>query len=725
MGIVYFSEENRFILSTKTSTYVFEIAPTGELRHLHYGAPRDSYAAEPMRAVSFAPYREEHSLVWSSDILSHEFSVYGNGDFRANAAAFAGKDGTGICRFAYEGHRIFPGKPSIDPLPMARAAEDTETLEILLYDPVLCGRVHLFYTVYPREDVITRYWQLENCGDDHITVTRAMSLCMDMERCDLELLSFFGEYHREMMGEERFPLHHGSQVFSSRRGCSSHHRNPFFALCEKEADEEKGAVWGFNLLWSGSYQNEIEVDGRGHTRLLSGLGGEHFAYTLQANERFTAPEAIMTYSATGIGGMTRNFHSFIRKYILPPHSLTKPHPVVLNTWEACYFQIDHELLCRFAEEAAALGFDMLVMDDGWFGQRHNDAAGLGDWVPNDRKFPEGLAAFAHKIRNTGVKFGIWIEPEMVNPDSELYRAHPDWCLRAPSHAPLHSRKQLVLDLCNPQVFDYLTDIFSKAFDGVEIDYFKWDMNRNLSDPASPYLSPAQQGEVEYRYMLGVYRLLSWFRRHFPNAVIETCSGGGGRYDAGMMCYGMQIWTSDNTNPRDRVLIQNAALTAYPPNTMSCHVSNPQDSLASLDYRYKVAVAGMLGYELHILNMSEEIKQEIAVEIAHYRQFEHLIREGDYHRLSSPRGTPYAAYYYISEGADQILLSLIRQDKSPAKPPVLAVKEAKTSATYTDRLSGIQYTGHDLQKGISLPSSAGEYEAHLLYLVEETPCPAGE
>jgi len=553
---------------------------------------------------------------------------------------------------------------------------------------------------------------LENDGKDSVTIEKCMPLTLDLCRSDLDMVSFYGAYNREMR-VERHPLHHGLQSVYSNRGASSHQYNPFVVLCVHKASEERGEVYGFTFVYSGSFLDEVDVDQLNRTRVSVGLGSECFSYTLEAGETFSSPEAIMTYSASGFGKMTRNLHKFVRNHIMPAKALA-PHPVVLNTWEACYFNIDAEKLVAFAKEAAAVGFDMLVMDDGWFGARNNDRAGLGDWFENRAKFPDGLAAFVHKIKAEGVKFGIWIEPEMVNPDSELYRSHPEWALRVAGREPLLSRNQLVLDMSNPAVLDYLMKQFEETFGDLPIDYFKWDMNRHLSNVGSCYLASDRQGEIHFRYMQGVYRLLDWFSRRFPNAVIETCSGGGGRYDLGMMQYGIQIWTSDNTNPYDRTRIQASALVAYPAATMSCHVSNPKENLASLDYRYKVAAGGMLGYELNILNMSDKVKSIMAEQIREYKSFAHIVRLGDYYSLASPEKQDYSAYYYAKE--DEILLTVIEKKGCPkGGTKRLKIKAAKAGVTYTDLRTGKTYSGQSLKEGIVVDLTGEPDSAHLLYL----------
>lgn len=713
MSIRFIKNRKRFVIHTKSTTYAFEVFLDRYLLHLYYGKRTTLFPDPPTQRLSFSPYLHGMNEAQSPDLLPQECSFYGSGDFRP-AALRMSADGTGVCDFVYHSYRIFKGRLALDGLPASRADEHTQTLEITLLDEVSGCRLKLYYTVFAELDVITRYMTLENIGEASVKIEKCMPLMLDLARSDLDMLSFYGGHVREM-NLQRAPLHHGRQAVYSNRGASSHQYNPFISLCTHNASEERGEVYGFNFVYSGSFLDEVDVDQRGNTRVLVGLGSECFSYNLKAGEIFCSPEAIMTYSSAGFGKMTRNLHSFTRMHIMPPQSLL-PHPVVLNTWEACYFAIDEQKLVAFAKEAKACGFDMLVMDDGWFGERNNDRVALGDWYENREKFPDGLAAFARRIRAEGVQFGIWVEPEMISPKSELYAKHPEWALQIKGREPLLSRSQLVLDMANPEVFEYLTSRFEQTFCGVEIDYFKWDMNRHMSNVGSLILSSEEQGEVFFRYMKGVYRLLDWFVSRFPNAVIETCSGGGGRYDLGMMQYGIQIWASDNTNPYDRTRIQASELMAYPAATMSCHVSNPKGSLASLDYRYKVAVGGMLGYELNILEMSDEIKREITKQIAEYKSFEHVIRLGQYASLAHPTKYPYAAYYYTTSDAAEILLSVIEKaDCKAGKTKRLKIKAADPQVTYQDMRTGQRYTGQALRDGIVIELTGEEYSAHLLYL----------
>ncbi len=717
MSIKFVKKTKQFVLSTKNTTYAFEVLKDRYLRHIYYGKKKSNIVSPELKGISFAPYIEEYGHFYSPDSMTNEISFFGSGDFRATALRICGADGTGVTDFVYKSYRIFNGRCAIDGLPMARADDDTRTLEITMYDKVTKCKLFLYYTVFAKYDIISRYMAIENGGENEVKIEKCMPVELDIDRSDLDMITLYGAHNKEC-NYQRVPLHHGIQSVLSRRGASSHQYNPFMALCTHKATEESGEAYGFNFVYSGSFLNEVEVDQLNTTKVLMGLGGECFDYTLAQGERFMSPEAVMTYSCTGLGKMSRNFHAFVRNNIMPKIAL-EPHPVVLNTWEACYFDIDAPKLVCFAEEANKVGFDMLVMDDGWFGARNDDHAGLGDWFENTDKFPNGLAAFARQIKNTGVKFGIWIEPEMVNPDSDLFRAHPEWCLHVEGREPLQSRNQLVLDMSNNDVVEYLIALFDKTFEGVEIDYFKWDMNRHMSNVGSSALAPDRQGEVSFRYMKGVYRLLDWFVKRFPNAVIETCSGGGGRYDLGMMQYGIQIWTSDNTNPYDRTYIQSAAMTAYPAATMSCHVSNPKDDVRSLDYRYKVAVGGMLGYELNILNMNDEIKADIAKQIAEYKKFDHVMRLGEYYNLASPTKYSYSAYYYTTEDASQIVLTLIEKAGTKAgRTKLLKIKSAILDATYTDTRTGKKYSGEELRRGLALDLLGEKDSAQLFIFVKD-------
>lgn len=734
MPISFDKKNGLFTLTTKNTRYVFGIQNGRYLVHHFYGKKTAKYELFKPYVVSFSPYLKECGNTWSPDIFPQEISFFGSGDFRPAALKIRAANGCCATDFVYKSHDIhsapkgFGACAGIAGIPHARGDGNTKLLTVVLFDEVTSCELRLHYTVFYEEDVIARSLVLYNYGKEPVKIEKCMPLTLDLPSFDYDMVTLFGGHYDERH-YQRVPLHHGTQSVCSRRGASSPQYNPFMALCSGKATEDKGEVYGFNLIWSGSFLDEVEVDQTDCTRVGIGLGEENFGYLLEPTAKggptkrgstpFYSPQAILTYSDRGFGRMTRNLHNFTRNHILPERAVKEPHPVVLNTWEACYFNIDEEKLVNFAEESAKVGFDMLVMDDGWFGARNNDRAGLGDWTPNPAKFKNGLGSFVNKVKSKGIRFGIWIEPEMVNPDSDLYRAHPDWALSVPGRAPSLSREQLVLDMANPEVIDYLKDSFKKAFGGLKIDYFKWDANRHICDAYSHALPPERQDEAHYRYMLGVYELLRWFAEEFPDAQIETCSGGGGRYDLGMMAYGFQIWASDNTWPYSRLWMQRSALLAYPAATMSCHVSNPGEDLRALDFRYKVAVGGMLGYELNILRMTDPVKKEMARQVKEYKTFEHLVRLGDYHSLASPFLCPYSAYYYTDGRHKEFLLSVIEKEGiKPGSTKPLKLAEADPEKTYTDLLSGSRYTGRELKDGIVLPLTGEKFTAALLHLHED-------
>lgn len=720
MYINFNSEKNRFTLDTQNTRYIFDIIHEKHPVHIYYGKKNENIELkyEPL-LYSFAPYYDESDQAFGPDVYPAELPCFGSGDFRGTSIKIKNKNGDSVCLFEYEGYNIFNGRKELPGLPFAEADYNTETLELQLIDPVTSCKIKLYYTVFPKEDVISRYMTIENCSGGNAVIEKCMSLSLDIPRCDFDMISLYGGYAQER-NYQRNPLMHGIQSVCSRRGASSAHFNPFIAICDRDASENKGEVFGFNFVFSGNFLDEVEVDQQSTTRVQIGLGYENFTWLLHDGESFTTPEAVMTYSDCGINQMSRNFHSFIRNHILPPEPFDK-RPVVLNTWEACFFDIDEEEMMRFAKSAAECGTDMLVMDDGWFGARNDDSAGLGDWYVNTKKFKNGLASFVNKIKAHGIKFGIWVEPEMVNPDSDLFRAHPEWCLQVTGRKNLLSRHQLVLDMGNPAVIEYLKNIFSKTFEGVELDYFKWDMNRHMSEVGSTYLPTERQGETAYRYMLGVYELLRFFREQFPNAMIESCSGGGGRYDLGMMKYGTMIWTSDNTYPKARIKIQYSSLLAYPASTMSCHVSNPENVCANpseLKFRYEVALGGALGYEMHLPNASKEIRDTVKQQIINYREYEDLILRGDYYSLYNPFECDIDAHYYANGDHSRVLLSVLEVHGMRERKYRISIPGVDPAGTYYDKISDKTYTGGQLIHGFDYRTHDRDPVSQMWYFIKQ-------
>ena len=680
------------------------------LVHTYYGKKKRGAPVEYGQSYrAFSPYFEAYGTQYSPNEAYHELPAFGGGDFRCTSLKIKGANGDSCTRLFYKSFAIRRGRKPLPGLPFASADEETETLEITLADEVTGCIVTLCYTVFEKYDVISRYYTVTNTSPEAFIIDKCMSLSLDIPGIRYDMISLPGGYAWER-DYQRVPIHMGNQSVYSRRGSSSHNFNPFIAICDQKATEERGNVYGFNILYSGNFLSEAEASADGSVRVQIGIGEETFSWRLEENESFTAPEAVMTYSDKGLGQMSRNFHNFTRERICPPEKFPV-RPVVLNTWEACYFDINEDVLVNFAKEAVKYDVDMLVMDDGWFGARVNDCAGLGDWFENRDRFPDGLASFVRRVKETGIKFGIWIEPEMVNPDSDLYRAHPEWVLQCKGRESTLSRNQLMLDMSNPEVVAYLKDSFEKTFGSVDIDYIKWDFNRNLAEVGSPVLPPERQMEAAHRFMLGTYELYRWFGERFPNVMIENCSGGGGRYDLGMMYYSTQIWASDHTGPQYRGKIQFGSTVCYPASVMSCHVSNPGgccDNDKEMDYRFKVAVGGVLGYELNILTASTQVKAAMKKQIAEYRKIEPLILRGEMYRQTnySEGNRNRYAYYFVNNDNTEILSTYIQYsgEKSKSKASKLKFSRADINKTYIDRYTGEEYTGAQLRSGIvQIPS----------------------
>lgn len=714
---------NQIVLKTANTTYAMEILYGKYPVHLYYGKT-SSRADLTFHHTSkpFCHYPESLYMQYSPDSDLVEYSFFGNGDFHPTALRLLDMEtGSDVTDFVFKKARRIKGRVAIDGVPYGEADEKTETLELLMTDAQTGCELRLYYTLFGECDVISRYYTLTNKNKNKsVRILRSMSLSLDIPPKDLDLISFWGGHLKEEQ-YQREPLAHGVRQIASRRGASSPQYNPFFMLAGRKTTEEKGCAYGFHQVWSGSYLNELEVDYFGHTRVVMGLGDDSFSMLLEPGQSFTAPECIMTYTEKGIGQVSRNMHKFIRNHILPPEPFER-RPVVLNSWEAFKFNIDGPLMERFAESAKNTGMDMVVMDDGWFGQRVSSKAGLGDWYENPERFPDGLEAFVKRTKAKGVRFGIWLEPEMVNPDSDLYRAHPEWCICAPGREKMLWRNQAVLDMANPEVVEYLKDRLGKTLAHIDIDYFKWDMNRHMTAVYSPAYPPERQGEVAYRYMLGVYELFRWLRATFPKAMVENCSSGGGRYDIGMMKYSTQIWASDNTIPEDRVFIQCGSTFGYPPSVMSCHVSNRKESVEEprrLDYGFHVAMNGPLGYELDLPSVSETARETMSRQIEEYRRYEKLILNGEFYRLLNPFECGKYAYYFIYEDKSEILLSYLQNEGDmEEKTYKLRMTAADRKRTYRDAISGKRYSGDELYRGIEVRSSTRFNSYYLFHFIAE-------
>ena len=719
--IKYHEAEKVFDLRTEHSTYQMQVREYDTLVHLYYGSPvGDALITDRIvcvdRGFSGNPYEAEKDRTFSLDTLPQEYTAYGNGDYRINGLETEQADGSDTANLKFESYEITKGKYSLKGLPAMFAKEDeAETLEIVLTDRVSGLKAHLLYGVFPHFDVITRAVRLENTGTAPVTVKKAMSMEMDYEYRELDAVHFYGRHIMERQ-MERTHLGHGNWSVGSIRGTSSHHHNPFVILCDRNTEETYGDCYGYALAYSGNFLFETEVDQVGHTRVAMGIHPYHFSWTLEQGERFETPEVIMAYSAEGFGKLSRIYHDAYRSNLIRSKYTEQPRPILVNNWEATYFDFDADKIYHIAEEAKNIGLDMFVLDDGWFGKRDNDWCALGDWEVNEEKIKGGLPALAEKIHGLGLKFGLWVEPEMISEDSDLYREHPDWALKIPGRAMNRSRHQLNLDITRKEVREHIMNQIFKVLDACKADYVKWDMNRSVDNVFSAALPKERQGEVYHRYVLAVYEMMESLVQRYPDLLFESCSGGGGRFEAGMLYYSPQIWCSDNTDAIDRLKIQYGTSFGYPISAMGAHVSvcpNHQSGRTTpFETRGIVASAGTFGYELDLMKMSEEEKKTAREQILKYKEMEHLVQSGDYYRLVNPfENNNHVLWQFVSKDKKETVVCGVRLH-SEANPYIYLFYPQGLDADmkYEDTATGKVYTGAALMKaGLPLPLTTGDYQ----------------
>ncbi len=624
-----------FKLDTQNTSYIFTISPQGHPVHIYYGKrlPSADVDALQMKNTIVFGSAVDYAPGYSLDSQLLEYSGIGKGDYRHSPLECVAPDGSFVTDFVYESHRVTPGTcVSSCGLPFATGAG--ETLMLWLRDTKFRSlRLCLNYTVFADCDVICRNAELHNGENKAVSIRKIMSAMVDFPEADYQLLTLSGGWAKEAH-IQTVPVSSGIHVNDSVTGASSNRRNPAFALLKAGADERQGEVLGFNLIYSGNHYSAVEKTGQETMRVSLGINPHCFAWTVGENERFVTPQAVMTWSDGGINGMAANFHDFVNRHIVPEHFRNRQRPVVLNNWEATFFNFNRKKILKLARQARDLGVEMFVLDDGWFGKRNSDTAGLGDWVVNEKKLPGGLRALSRDIHKMGLQFGIWVEPESVNPDSNLYRAHPDWAIQIPGRKAALGRNQLVLDLTRAEVRDYLVEAICRVVESGRIEYVKWDYNRHISDMYS--VSLKNQGEFFHRYILGLYEVLDRiFRQRHPEILLESCSSGGNRFDLGMLCFSPQIWTSDDTDARERLEIQRGTSCFYPLSTMSCHVSMTpnQQTLRSapLSSRFNVAAFGVLGYELDFGELTPEERKQIKAQIAFYKAHRRTFQFGRFRR----------------------------------------------------------------------------------------------
>ena len=728
MAVRFDEKKNLFTLQTLDSTYQMKVDDHGVLLHTYYGAAADetdfSYLIGPEdRGFSGQPGDEKKNRTYSMDYYPLEYPVQGNGDFRVKAlkAGFEGEVPALDLRFiSYEqgkGKYSLPGLPAL----FEAEAEEAETLKITLKDRVEEIYVTLFYGIFEKKNIITRAASIENRSGKNVVLKRALSLGLDFMEGDMDLIHFYGKHAGERQFERR-NLPHGITEISSSRGTSSHHHNPFVILCDRDTTEDFGNAYGISFIYSGGFRIQMEKDQVDGIRLVCGIDDEEFLWKLAPGESFVTPEAALSYSENGLTALSDQFQKAYHANLIRSPWKDKKRPTLVNNWEATYFGFDAEKLLKIAGEAADLGLDMLVLDDGWFGKRDDDNSGLGDWFVNEKKLGCTMKELVDRVNALGLKFGIWLEPEMVSEDSELYRMHPDWVLQIPGREPNRSRNQLVLDLSRKEVREYMKKFINDTLSCANISYVKWDMNRSVDNVYSAADSTLSQGAVRHKYVLGLYEVMEDMLTRHPDLLLEGCSGGGGRFDAGMLYYAPQIWCSDNTDAIERLRIHYGTSFGYPMSSVSAHVSvcpNHQNGrVTPFKTRGICAMQGSFGYELDLSKLSEEDKAEARRQITVYNENWELFQSGSYYRLNSPmENHDYTAWSYVSKDQRKASLSVIYTDlHGNPKPVRVKLKGLKKDASYD--VDGTVYTGAALMRGgLLIPKPACNYDSYMVCIRE--------
>lgn len=716
MPIIYNEKTREFHLYNQEISYIIKILDNDQPGQLYYGkrlTHREDFGhlfEYAMRDMS--PYAFEENSTFSLENIKQEYPTFGCGDMRFPAYEIERENGSHVVEFVYKEHKIYNGKPKLEGLPATYVESDDEaqTLELVLEDTSINTRIVFLYTIYEAFPVIARSVRFECDSDEKITLLSAMSACVDLPDKDYEMIDLAGVWARERH-VRRHKLDYGIQSIYSMRGCSSYQFNPFLALARENADEFQGQVYGFSLVYSGNFLAQTEVDNYDTARVLMGIHPNGFKWTLGKGESFQTPEMVMVYSEAGLNGMSQTFHKLYRTRLARGTWRDKVRPILINSWEAFYFDFDAPKLLGLADAAADLGMELFVLDDGWFGKRDDSTSSLGDWYPNEEKLKGTLKELAEKINAKGLKFGLWIEPEMTNKDSDLYRAHPDWLLAEQGKRICHSRTQYVLDFSKKEVREYIGDMLENLLAEVPVSYIKWDMNRTFSEVFSNGNDREYQGKVCHKYILGVYELYERLTSRFPHVLFESCASGGARFDPGMLYYAPQGWTSDDTDAIERLKIQYGTSMVYPVSCMGSHVSaspnHQTNRVTPIETRADVAYFGTFGYELDLLKLGEEDKAEIRRQIAFMKEKRDLIQKGTFYRLKSPFEGNETAWMIVSEDQKKALVGYYRV----MQPVNVGFKRLKLKGLKEDtcyKVSGYDYDcyGDELmQVGMILSDSA--------------------
>ena len=706
MPITFDEKRKIFKLDTLDSTYAIGIRE-GYLIHLYYGKkiPDDNLLDLPFRGY-FATISPKNVHVddykFSLDVQPMEYSCNGSGDYRLAALSIKDSMGRTTTDIRYLDHKIYDGKPKLKGLPATYCNDDSEaqTLELITIDKFTGAKVTLYYTAFANYSVVTESVKVENTGKETFEIEKVASCCVNFPSMDYNMINLSGVWSRERRVITRH-LAHGIQSVASKRGSSSHNHNPFVALVDDKGGEDFGDAFGFNLVYSGNFSADIETDYLDCTRLVMGINPIDFTWVVEPGDEFQSPEVVMVYSDSGMGKMSRTFHDLYNNNLIRGEWKNKKRPLLINSWEGSGFDFDRETLVRYAKEAKKLGIELLVMDDGWFGHRDSDNSSLGDWFVNESKLKGGLTKLIERVNAEGIQFGIWYEPEMISEDSELYKAHPDWCVHVEGREQSPARQQYVIDMTRQDVrdciFNQMYDVLSKN----NIAYLKWDYNRAITEPASVMLDARHSKEFFHRFILGTYELMDRITSAFPHILFESCAGGGGRFDAGMLYYMPQAWASDNTDPIERLTIQFGTTMCYPASSMGAHVSACDRT--GIETKAAVAMAGTFGYELDPKEMSEEDKEKVKEQVKDYHRYYNVIHFGDLYRIIAPTDDEFkCAWEYVAKDKSEALLTVVIKNRAPHDFLLIKMKGLDPEKMYRDETDGEIYSGALLMNaGINL------------------------
>lgn len=739
--LIFINEElNQFHLTNKTVSYIFHVMKNGELGQLYYGKRLENQADFSHFGAYHIPtaascHVEKDDPAFSLETVCQEYPVYGTTDFREPAISLRHPSGSSVSKFEYAGYEVLDGKERIPGLPSTFAnAGEASTLVITLIDNLRDIKLKLYYTIFENSSSITRHASLENDGEHPIDIERLMSLSLDLSDHDFMMVHLAGAWSRERHVKER-KLQTGIQSISSIRGASSHQHNPFLALKRPHTTENNGEAYSFHFVYSGNFLAQAEVDHYNTARIQIGIHPFQFNWRLNPGEAFHAPEVVMTYSDLGLNGLTQSLHTLYREHLIAPVWQKRQRPVVINNWEATYFDFNAEKILVIARQAKELGVELFVLDDGWFGKRNDDTTSLGDWFTDPDKLPGGIEALSRAIQNEGMQFGLWFEPEMISEESDLYEKHPDWVIYDPERPPSYGRNQWVLDYTREEVVDYLYERISSFIRSAKLSYIKWDMNRNITEAYSASLGQDRQGEFFHRYILGVYDLYERLTSKYPEVLFESCAGGGGRFDAGMLYYAPQAWASDDSDAVERLKIQYGSSFVYPIYSIGSHVSDIPNHQTlrstSLKARGDAAYFGTFGYELDPNKMTDEEKAEVKAQIVTYKLHRTLIRHGDFYRLISPFESNEAAWMVVSKNRTEALIGWYKILATPNPKKIQTLKLAGLDSVSTYQVNGSdQAFGGDelMQRGLALPveyngvnqhqaERGGDFQSYVFYLTK--------